>query len=53
MAGGWRIVALWDSGADFGRFRDERLVLALASTGRVVPAVGIWPIETFRAVRAL
>lgn len=56
MAGGWRIVTLWDSEADFERFRDERLVPALASIGRVVPAIEIWPIETvhtFRAVHAL
>ena len=56
MAGGWRIVTLWDSEADFERFRDERLVPALASTGRVVPAVEILPVETlhtFRAVHAM
>jgi hypothetical protein len=55
-AGGWRMVTLWDSEADFERFRHERLVPALANTGRVVPAVQIWPIETvhtFRAVQAL
>ena len=55
MASGWRIVTLWDSEADFERFRDDRLVPALASTGRAVPAVQIWPIETvhtFRAVHA-
>jgi len=56
MAGGWRIVTPWDSEDDFERFRDERLVPALMSTGRAVPEVQIWPIETvhtFRAVRAL
>jgi hypothetical protein len=52
MAGGWRIVTLWDSQADFERFRDERLVPALASTGRAVPAVQIWPIETVHTFRA-
>lgn len=53
MAGGWRIVTLWESEADFERFRDERLVPALASTGRVVPTVEIWPIETFHTFRAV
>jgi hypothetical protein len=52
MADGWRIVTLWDSEADFERFRDERLVPALASTGRV-PTVEIWPIETFHTFRAV
>ena len=45
-AGGWRIVSLWDSEEDFKRFRDERLVPALAETGRAMPPPEIWPIET-------
>jgi hypothetical protein len=45
-ADGWRIVSLWDSEADFERFRDERLVPALKEIGRSLPAVEIWPIET-------
>ena len=44
--GGWRIVSLWDSEADFERFRDERLVPALAETGRAMRPPEIWPIET-------
>lgn len=53
MVGGWRIVSLWDSEADFERFREERLVPALAGTGRVVPKVEIWPVETFHTFRAV
>ena len=53
MAGGWRIVSLWDSEEDFERFRDERLAPALAVTGRVVPAVQTWPVETFHSYRAV
>jgi len=53
MAGGWRIMSLWDSEEDFERFRDERLVPALAVTGRVVPEVEIWPIETFHSHRVV
>jgi hypothetical protein len=53
MAGGWRIVSLWDSEADFERFRDDRLVPALADTGRVVPRIEIWPVQTFHTFRAV
>jgi len=45
-ADGWRIVSLWDSQADFERFRDERLVPALKDIGRSLPPLEIWPIET-------
>jgi hypothetical protein len=45
-AGGWRIVSLWDSEADFERFRDERLLPALTETGRAIRPPEIWPIET-------
>ena len=45
-ADGWRIVSLWDSEADFERFRDERLVPALKDLGRSLPPIEIWPIET-------
>ena len=54
MAGGWRIVTLWDSEADWERFRDERLTPALADVGSVradtVGAVEPWPIETVLTV---
>jgi hypothetical protein len=53
MAGGWRILSVWDSEADFERFRDERLLPAVAGTSRVVPQVEIWPVETFHAFRAI
>ena len=49
--GGWRIVSLWDSDADFERFRDERLVPALSRFGRVLPEIEMWPIETVRILR--
>ena len=46
-ADGWRIVSLWDSEADFERFRDDMLVPALASIGQTMGATNmIWPIET-------
>jgi hypothetical protein len=44
--GGWRIVSLWDSEADFERFRAQRLVPALAGTGRAMRPPEVWPIET-------
>ena len=46
--GGWRIVTLWDSEADWERFRDDVLVPALAGIGQTLPEPGIkaWPIET-------
>lgn len=45
-AGGWRIVSLWDSEADFERFRDERLMPMLTNMGSVIRPPEIWPIET-------
>jgi hypothetical protein len=45
-AGGWRIVSLWDSEADFERFRDERLMPALTEAGRAIGPPEIWPVET-------
>ena len=54
MDGGWRIVTLWDSEADWERFREERLTPALADVGSVpadtVGAVEPWPIETVLTV---
>jgi hypothetical protein len=49
-ARGWRIVSLWDSEADYERFRNERLVPALTGAGRALPAFEIWPIETVDTV---
>lgn len=46
VAGGWRIVSLWDSEADFERFRDERLLPALTNIGVATRPPEIWPIET-------
>ena len=45
-AGGWRIVSLWDSEADFERFRDERLMPQLTQAGIAIRSPEIWPIET-------
>jgi hypothetical protein len=50
--GGWRIVSLWDSDADYERFRDERLVPALVNLGRVLTTIEMWPIETVLMLRA-
>ena len=51
MPGGWRIVTLWDSEADWQRFRDEKLTPALAAAGRETPPpVQIWPVETVLTV---
>ena len=50
---GWRIVSLWDSDADYERFRDERLVPELAGLGRVLTMIEMWPIETVRMLRTL
>ena len=44
--GGWRIVTLWDSEADWERFRNDMLAPALADIGHAVSAVAIWQIET-------
>jgi hypothetical protein len=44
-AHGLRIMNLWDSEADFERFRNERLVPALARAGRTLSPFEIWPIE--------
>ena len=49
-ADGWRIVTLWDSEADWERFRDERLTPALAGVGQALGAVEPWPIETVLTV---
>jgi hypothetical protein len=46
MAGGWRIMTLWDSEADWERFRNDMLAPALADIGHAVSAVAIWQIET-------
>jgi hypothetical protein len=49
-AHGWRIASLWDSEADFERFRNERLVPALTGAGRTLATFEIWPIETVDTV---
>ena len=52
-AEGWRIVSLWDSEADYERFRDERLVPALERAGRSLPPVEIWHISSVRPIEAV
>jgi hypothetical protein len=49
-ADGWRIMTLWDSEEDWQRFRDEKLVPALAGIGLTLAAVEIWPVETVLTV---
>jgi hypothetical protein len=49
-ASGWRILSLWDSEADFERFRNDRLVPALTGAGRTLPTLEIWSIETVDTV---
>jgi len=49
-AHGWRIASLWDSEADWERFRNERLVPALTGAGRQLSPIEIWPIETVDTV---
>ncbi|MBV9207172.1 MAG: hypothetical protein JO037_17635 [Actinobacteria bacterium] len=48
---GWRMVSLWDSDADYERFRDQRLVPALTGLGRVLTTIQMWPIQTVRMLR--
>jgi hypothetical protein len=50
MPGGWRIVTLWDSEADWQRFRDEKLTPALAGIGQTPEGVEPWPIDTVLTV---
>jgi hypothetical protein len=46
---GWRIVSLWDSDADYERFRDDRLMPALRALGRALQVIEKWPAtETVR-----
>ena len=51
-AGGRRIVGLWDSDADYERFRDDRLMPALRSLGRALQLIEKRPAtETVRIHR--
>lgn len=34
IEGGWRVITVWDSEEQFQRFRDEKLIPALAETGQ-------------------
>jgi len=47
------MVGLWDGEADWERFRNAKLVPALAGTGSEVPALEIWPIETVHTLRTV
>jgi len=49
MGGGRRINGVWDSEADYERFRDDRLVPALRGLGRALQVIELWPAtETVR-----
>jgi len=49
QGGGRRIRGVWDSGADYERFRDDRLMPALRSLGRALQVIEKWPAtETVR-----
>ena len=42
---GWRIVSLWDNRQAFDAFLRDRLVPALAVTGRPLPQLEFWSVE--------
>jgi hypothetical protein len=49
QGGGRRIRAVWDSDADYQRFRDDRLMPALSGLGRALQVIEKWPAtETVR-----
>jgi hypothetical protein len=45
MDGGWRVVSLWDSKAQFDTFLSDRLHLTLGDIGEQQPTVRFWDIE--------
>jgi hypothetical protein len=45
MDGGWRVIALWDSRAQFDAFMQDRLRPALEGAGLQPPKVSFWDIE--------
>jgi len=48
-AGGRRLAGVWDSDADYERFREDRLMPALRSLGRALQLIEKWPAtETVR-----
>jgi hypothetical protein len=46
MDGGWRIVSLWDSEAQFQEFLSDRLHLTLDEASDEQPTVTVWEIES-------
>ena len=49
QGGGRRIRGVWDSDADYERFRDDRLMPALRGLGRALQVIEKWPAtETVR-----
>jgi hypothetical protein len=47
--GGRRLAGVWDSDADYERFRDDRLIPALRGLGRALQLIEKWPAtETVR-----
>jgi hypothetical protein len=45
MDGGWRVISLWESQAQFQEFLRERLHLTLLGEGGGEPEVTFWDIE--------
>jgi hypothetical protein len=49
MGGGRRLAGVWDSDADYERFREDRLMPALRNLGRPLQLIEMWPAtETVR-----
>lgn len=45
MDGGWRVISLWDSRAQFEAFLQDRLHLSSADVGDGAPSLSYWEIE--------
>jgi hypothetical protein len=46
MDGGWRVISLWESTAQFEEFLNERLHITLRDSGSEAPTVTVWEVET-------
>jgi hypothetical protein len=47
IAGGWRVITVWDSDEQFERFRNEKLIPTIQETGqgdRISPSVETQPV---------
>jgi hypothetical protein len=48
MEKGWRVITVWDSEEQFGKFRDEKLLPALREAGegdRIAPQITAQPVH--------